>query len=339
MTIQLRELRLPEDYGPLAELLNSYYSEPTSAQRLQEEDAQLYEVGQTSKNDEGLLIGYDRTRRVAVNEKDEIVGYLWTWRAPWTEPGYLNNTLVVAESYRNQGVGTLLLRHMLEWAEGLGASSLMTSLWDDNPESLHFATTRGFIVDRHYYQSVLDLKATTIEEEEIAPDAMLACNGLRLLTLADEPGEESERKLYELEVSTLKDIPGHLGDVPDYDQWLKWYLKCDGFKPELVIIAAHGNQFIGMTNVLYIEKTNGMYHEYTGVHRAYRNKKVAFALKLKAIELGKLHGADYIRTDNDSFNEPMLKINRTLGYVPLRGSFRLLAPFATVVEATSNLAT
>ncbi|WP_165861359.1 GNAT family N-acetyltransferase [Paenibacillus paeoniae] len=324
---------LPQDYEQLAGLLSGHWSEPTSAERLEEDDRKLFEVGETWKDENGLLVGYDRTRRVAVNVNDDIIGYVWAWRAPWTEPGYICITLVVTPDSRGHGVGEALLRHAYEWAEQLGASSLISEVWDDQPRSLEFAHRRGFLVERHAYQSVLQLKDTTMEVMEMEPEAILAHNGLRLLSLADEPGEDSERKLYQLACETMRDIPSFLGDVPDFVEWRKWYLQVDGFTPELVLIAADGDRFVGMTNVLHNSATNGLYHEYTGVDRAYHGKKVARALKLEAIRAGKNRGADYIRTDNDSMNDPILSINRELGYVPLRGNYRIIASMEKVEEA------
>jgi GNAT superfamily N-acetyltransferase len=263
-------LRLPSDYVAIANLLITYWSEPISAERLQEDDAKLYETGHTWRDDNGLLAGYDRDRRVAVNAYDEIVGYLWTWRAPWTEPGYLNNTLVVAEAHRNYGVGEQLLRHITQWGGRLGATMLATEIWDDHPEALRFAERKGFEVERHSYQSVLKLDGDQRQVEHYSFEEVLGVlemNGIRFLTLADEPGEDSERKLYELYKETLVDIPGYLGDVPDITEWRKWYLQAEGYSPELVLIAAEGDRFVGVSNVLYKATTNGMYHEYTGVSR------------------------------------------------------------------------
>ncbi|MCR2807749.1 GNAT family N-acetyltransferase [Paenibacillus soyae] len=333
MTFTLRPLRLPNDYSMLAELLNGHWAEPTSAERLEEDDRKLYEVGHTWKNDEGLLMGYDRSRYVAVDEDDDIIGYVWPWRAPWTEPGYLCMTLVVKEERRGQGIGEALLRHAYEWGKGLGASAFITEVWDDNEDALSFAIRRGFFVERQTYQSTLRLKDAAIDVVHSNPAAMLAANGLRMLSLADAPGEETEQKLYELSTSTMRDIPGFLGDVPDFVEWRKWYLHVDGFTPELVMIAADGDRFVGLVNVIHIAATNGMYHEYTCVDRAYRGKNVAMALKLQTIHNGRQRGADYIRTDNDSLNAPMLGINRKLGYVPLRGNYRIIAQMEKLEEA------
>jgi GNAT superfamily N-acetyltransferase len=325
MSIVLRSLRLPDEYEALAELLNRHWSEPTTAKRLQEDDAKMFEVGHTYVDENGLLAGYDRTRRVAVTEQDVIVGYVWSWRAPWTEPGYLNNTLIVAEANREQGIGQLLHRHIMDWGTNLGASKLVTEIWDDNSEALRFAERRGFKIERQAYQSMLKLDRTDLTYIHDDTLDALEREGLRFTTLADEHGENSEQKLYELYKETLVDIPGYTGDVPIIDEWRKWYLMADGYAPEQVIIATYGDKYIGVTNVLHNQQTNGMYHEYTGVSRAYRGRKVALALKVKAILLAKQLNADYIRTDNDSTNKPILWINRKLGYEPLRGSYRLLA--------------
>ncbi|WP_084783545.1 GNAT family N-acetyltransferase [Paenibacillus sp. FJAT-26967] len=331
MSILLRDLRLPEDYTALAELLNTHGSEPTTAERLREDDSKLYEVGHTYLDENGLLAGYDRTRKVAVTEQDEIVGYINSWRAPWTEPGYLNNTLIVAEDYRRQGIGQLLLQHAAGWGEKVGADTLVTEIWDDSPESLHFAKRTGFAIERHAFQSVLTLN-------KVDPDSAfdhelfdkLAQDGIRFITLAEEPDEEGEQKLYRLYEETLKDIPGYTGEVPVFDQWRKWYLMAEGYSPEQVLLAVHDGKHVGVSNVLYNPLTNGMYHEYTSVARAYRGRKIALGLKMKAILLAKERHAAYLRTDNDSLNEPILRINRRLGYEALRGSYRLIAKVTDV---------
>jgi GNAT superfamily N-acetyltransferase len=285
----------------------------------------LFEVGDTYKDENGLLAGYDRTRRVVVTEQEEIVGYLWSWRAPWTERGYLNNTLVVAEAYREQGIGQLLFQHILEWSASLGASKLVTDTWDDNPAALRFAEHRGFKIERQAYQSVLKLAQIELDNTYDDLLGVMVREGIQFTTLAEELGEDSEQKLYGLYKETLVDIPGYTGEVPNIDDWRKWYLMAEGYAPERVIIATDGDKYVGVTNVLFKPQTNGMYHEYTGVSRAYRGRKIALALKMKAILLAKQLNAAYIRTDNDSTNKPILSINRQLGYEPLRGSYMLLA--------------
>lgn len=336
MTITIRPLQLPEDYKGIARLLNSYWSEPTTADRLLEDDAKMYTKGHTYLNKDGLLAGYDRTRRVAVTEDGDIVGYLLSWQAPWTELGQINNTLIVMESYRRQGVGQLLARHAVLWSRELGATRLASEVWDDDKESLHFARQQGFSVERHTYQSVLTLEKFdwgSFNGEGLFQ--RLKQGGLRFTTLGDEFTAQNEEKLYELYKETLVDIPGFLDEVPPMEEWRKWYLQVEGYAPDQVLIAADGDRYVGVTNVLYNPSTKGMYHEYTGVCRQYRGRGIGLALKMKAMQLGKQREAVYIRTDNDSLNEPILRINRQLGYEPLRGKYKIIASVEDVARSSS----
>ncbi len=111
----------------------------------------------------------------------------------WTEPGHLCNTLVVAEAYRKRGIGQLLLQHIGQWALKIGASTLITEVWDDNPDALHFAIRRVFVIERHSFQSLLRLDNHEGQPAAHMPD-MPELAGLRFLTLADKPGEDSELK-------------------------------------------------------------------------------------------------------------------------------------------------
>ncbi|MDG0811324.1 hypothetical protein [Cohnella rhizosphaerae] len=66
----LRPLKVLEDYEGSAALLNVFFSEPISAERLKEDDANLYEVGHTYMDDNGLLAGMTaRVRRASVRER------------------------------------------------------------------------------------------------------------------------------------------------------------------------------------------------------------------------------------------------------------------------------
>jgi Sortase and related acyltransferases len=336
----LRPLRLPDDYEAIASVLSGYWSEPPTAQSLKADDDKLFEKGETWLDENGLLAGYDRERRVAVDESGGIAGYLWIWRAPWTERGYLNMTLAVDKTARGQGAGTLLLKHAADWAEQLGASRLLAEVWDDDPASLRFARHRSWEIERHAFQSVLPIGEGAEPSDAAgqpfpAPEELLRRHGLRLLTLADEPGEASERKLYEMETATHRDIPGYMGDTPDFAEWRKWNLLPEGCSPEHIYIAADGSRYVGIANMKHNRQTNGMYNEYTGVSRDYRGKGVALALKLAAIRAARQSGAAYIRTDNDSTNAPMLHVNRKLGYKPLRGSYRMIAKLHEVKKALS----
>jgi predicted GNAT superfamily acetyltransferase len=95
------------------------------------------------------------------------------------------------------------------------------------------------------------------------------------------------------------------------------------FRPAGQILAADGDQFVGLSAVGYFEQSNSCYNLMTGVLASHRGRKIAQALKLRSIQFAKAIGAAYIRTNNDSENAAMLAINRKLGYVPKPGIYRL----------------
>ena len=66
-------------------------------------------------------------------------------------------------------------------------------------------------------------------------------------------------------------------------------------------------------------ETNAVWSMLTGVARTHRRRRIAQALKLLTIQYAKELGADYLNTQNDSVNEPMLAINRKLGFVRQEG--------------------
>jgi len=53
---------------------------------------------------------------------------------------------------------------------------------------------------------------------------------------------------------------------------------------------------------------------FTGVARAYRGRRIATALKVRAIRAARRRGVPMLETENHADNHPMLAINRKLGY-------------------------
>ena len=93
--------------------------------------------------------------------------------------------------------------------------------------------------------------------------------------------------------------------------------------PEAQFFAVDGNEWIGLAGLESVPDSNVMHNTFTAVERAYRKRNIALALKLLTLDYAKRHGVSHIRTDNDSTNAPMLAINRTLGYKPVPGVYRM----------------
>ncbi|MCI3918966.1 GNAT family N-acetyltransferase [Paenibacillus sp. TRM 82003] len=316
--VHIRALRHPDDYAAVAPLLNAIYPEPTTAERIQEEEEKI-PPGQLHYGDDGLLRGWDRPKWVAETADGQVVAYAIAWRAPWTEPGALSFMLVVHPERRNAGIGNRLYEEAERWALSVRASRFIVYVREKDTEAAPFAERRGFERTRHTFESVLP--SDSFDRPDLWGAIADAENGgIRFTTLAEEPGEPSERKLHELYAVTHRDIPGHSGDFPWFEEWSE----LDGARPEWFHIAKDGERYVGVAALVRNEQTQAMYHEYTGVLPEYRGRRIALALKLRCLRSAGAANAPYLKTHNDSMNAPMLRINRDLlGFRAEPGSYRM----------------
>jgi RimJ/RimL family protein N-acetyltransferase len=324
MSFCIRSMRVPDDYKGVAEVFSTWSSDPVSPDVLIEEDRKIPEQGRLWM-DNGKLGGHDRRRWVAVSEDDgTLAGYGGVFRTPWNAPGELWHTVIVKPKYRGFGIGGTLYGCIQEWAQEVGASRLLQQVKENDPASIRFAEKLGFTEERRTFESKLLLQDYHKPELDGVVDG-LKLQGIRFFTLAEEPGEESELKLYELCKATHPDIPGYEGGFPDFTRWREWTLELTGASPEMVWIAAEGERFVGMMNLLWNNESRSIYHEYTCTDRAYRGRRMALAMKLLGIRTARERGAGYLRTHNDSMNAPMLRINRDhLGFVAEPGLCRMV---------------
>ncbi|MFM9331870.1 GNAT family N-acetyltransferase [Paenibacillus mesotrionivorans] len=311
----IRQMRVPEDYERVAELLTTWQSDPVTVDRLKAEDAIIPVKGQLKQNDNNELCGYDRIRWVVVKEESgEACGFAVVVRAGWDAPGDLFLTVVVHPAETGQGAGQALYRTAEQWAESVSGSLFKLSVREEDQRAVAFAQKRGFTIGRRTFESKLDVAAYK-GPSSVDKRHALEKEGIIFCSLQELPGEEEERKLYALCQQTQPDIPGFSGKPPMYEWWRKWTLEADGAAPELILLACHGERIIGMVQLLWNKSFLSMYHEYTCVDREYRGRGIALVLKLMAIEKAREWKAAHLRTHNDSMNGPMLHINRdVLGF-------------------------
>lgn len=322
-TATLREIRIPDDYEQLANLLNMIEPGSTSAQVLAEEDWQIPATSNLNLNENGLLVGFGRTRVIVETEDGQIIGYGACFRAPWVDPGQVGSVFCVHPEFRGQGIGEMVLSHIEKWANDNKAAVLTSIVMDWIDGSLPFVKKRGFTVDAHIYDLELDINqfdvdryADTLEKAEKS--------GIRFVTLADMPGEVTERKLYELFAETSKDNPGQYGSVPPFEQWRNEFLPEDSSRNDWVFIAVEGERFAGVTQLFSTKDEGVVYTNYTGVRKDYRGRGLAKALKLLSIHAAIKEGAHTMTTDSEETNAPMQAINRGLGYLPGKGHYRIV---------------
>lgn len=320
---RLREIRIPEDYEQIAQLFNLIEPGSTTAQALAEEDQQIPTVSSLKINEDGLLVGFGRTRVIAEKEDGHIIGFGACFRAPWEDPGKVGSIFCVHPDYRGLGVGNMLLSRIENWVMEHQASVLSSIVMDWIEGSLPFVQKRGFTLDAHVFELELDLNqfdsATYADHVKQVTET-----GIQFVTLADLQGEESEQKLYELCVETSKDNPGQYGSLPPFSQWRNEFLPKVSSRSDWVFIAVEGNRFVGVTQLLSTENAGVVYTNYTGVLKEYRRRGIAKALKIRSIHAAINEGAHTMTTDSEESNAPMQYVNRSLGYLPGKGHYRIL---------------
>jgi GNAT superfamily N-acetyltransferase len=236
--------------------------------------------------------------------------------------------VIVDPAWRCQGIGATLYERALAFARDSGATLLDAEVRDDDTAALRFAQKRGFEIDHHMFESRIDLK--TFDERPFvdALDKVLA-EGIRIYSLADVGDTvEERRKLWSVNYETSLTDPGSVGTFPAFDDMMDIWKNADWFTPAGQFLAVEGERPVGMAAVGYFRQTNSFYNMMTGVMPPYRGQKIAQALKLVTIRFAREQGGDYIATNNESTNAPMLAINRKLGYVPMPGLYRLVNPLA-----------
>lgn len=308
----IRPAQPDKDYEALAALLCKIWHEPTTANTIHDWDLIGEGNGRVMQrllleDDAGNLLGYGIYRHQA-HEKE---GWFYVWTG-------------IDPEHRRQGLGQRLYEEVLAMAKAHGATEFGTDVLDDCPECLLFAQKQGFTLDRHLYESTIDLHSFDPNPFNGIIE-MVEAGGIRFTSLAAEgDNEETRHKLYTLNASVALDDPASHGSFPDFESFNHNWTTSSWFIPEGQLLALAGEEYVGLAAVGYFKETNSMYNLMTGVNKAYRGRKIAQALKLNSIAFAQAYGADYIRTHNDSENEPMLAINRKLGYEPKIGEYRFI---------------
>ncbi|WP_433893643.1 GNAT family N-acetyltransferase [Streptomyces sp. CA-111067] len=233
-----------------------------------------------------------------------------------SEPGQGNANLNVAAADRGRGIGSALLtaaeRHLAE----VGATTVYTSVTGD-PASRSFAEHHGYRQGRSATFFRLDLApGAPLPDPPPLPDGFTV---LPAAAFADDP-----RPLYEADEESVRDEPGDVAaDAMSYADWRVQTWDRPGFDADLTTAVVVD----GVVAALAIAHTDGRERYWsggTGTRRAYRGRGLAKAAKTHSLHLARAAGFKEAFTNNDDGNEPMLAVNRWLGYRPCGSEWRYI---------------
>lgn len=233
-------------------------------------------------------------------------------------PGRLRIRVLVAPPRRGHGIGRALYSRLVELARSNGATELVTEAQADDTSANRFVTQRGFVEYHRRQESRLrlaDVDPATVARGILALTDAFFPTGVRiatyrqlLLAVADAP-----RRLYDLDSTLWTDVPfGLTGAVPTFEQYQVLELADPDFLPAATFVALDGERWIGLGALM--SGKGFLLNSITGVVRDWRGRGLARWLKLHTIRWAFERGAPELRTFNDSVNEAILGLNRSLGF-------------------------
>jgi GNAT superfamily N-acetyltransferase len=255
-----------------------------------------------------LLVGRDGERVVAsgLGKRSSTAGSQYTM-------------IRVLPEARNQGFGRRLYEQLSAHGRAQGLQDMWGRVRGDDPASLAFAASRGFVEFSREVQSVLALTALP---EEPPP------SGIELTTLGDRP--DLAAGCHAVDLEAVPDIPAQADfEAYPYDTWHAQLLEGPGALPHLCVVALDGGEVVGYTGLLALQGEPGSAeNQLTGVLRAWRGRGIAFALKREQARRAHAAGFERITTYNDEVNAPMRAVNTRLGFEPQSPVLMVRGPFA-----------
>jgi GNAT superfamily N-acetyltransferase len=288
-----------EDFGSATELLNRVWPLRVGSERGLRHSATVEPP--------------DAHRRYwAAEDGGELVG--WATAAIDYEsserPGFLQ-ACVVPES-RKAGLGTALLERCEAHLGDLGVATAL-SFTTLEEASRSFAIAHGF---RHIHTvRISGVDPRTIEPANTPP-------GVELRPLA----ELDPRKVFELDSEAMLDIPGEVGmDDVSFEQWLEDYWRHPDTDLEASVAAVVDGRPVAFSH-LRVAPGGRAINDMTGTLRDYRRRGLALLAKRATLVNAARRGVEFVSTENDETNGPMLRVNEKLGYRPAGSTLRWSRP-------------
>jgi GNAT superfamily N-acetyltransferase len=221
---------------------------------------------------------------------------------------------------------------LLAYAEGRsrseGTMTFTTWAWEDDGLLLRVLKARGFKEERRERFWECDLVANREKLTAMAERSRtkMRAEGIRILTLAEDPDPEKYRQLWRMSDEAERDIPTtvpHIGTPWEvFEEWMR----SPGLHEDRQWIAREGDDIVGVSQLSYPPTRGHVETDWTGTARKVRGRGVARALKCETVMQAIALGVPRVRTDNDGENAPILHLNASMGYTRLKDQIQLMRP-------------
>lgn len=225
----------------------------------------------------------------------------------------------VLPAHRRRGIGSTLYAEASRHAESLGREGLACTAREDEEDALDFLGHRGFVVVDRLRKLSLDLGGLELPSPGLPA-------GISIVTYAQRP--ELIAEMYAVFREASGDVPGEEADRDlSFEEWRSEEIDAPDKLPELVFLALDGDRVVGVGG-LEVPSSGDARNGFLAVARSHRRRGVGRAIKLAELAAAKRAGIRRLVTSSPERNEPMLRLNRSLGYRPIPGLAVLRGPLA-----------
>jgi mycothiol synthase len=301
--METRPIRDESDIACVVGIMNAVYPEdPVTAHEFVAWGEQARERCDLAADDEGTIVGAAR----AFFESRRPNPWLHIWVPP---------------AERRHGIGSALFADASSWARSKGYAGFEAWVREDADGSIAFASGLGFEETGRERGLTLDLTA-------IDAPVVHAPAGIELTTWAERP--EVAPGLHEVYAEAAVDIPGEEDEqVEPFEDWLRHDMQSVSDRADGTFVALAGVEVVGYAKFHFsAAQPTTVYHDMTGVKRAWRGRGIASALKATQIRWAKENGYEQLRTSNEERNAPIRKLNERFGYRPAIGRIYLRGALA-----------
>ena len=262
--------------------------------------------------------------RLVAKRGTQLIGAAEYFRPEWLA-GSDNRiiSLTVHPDARRQGVGAALYSALLTELGKLSPLNLSVGVREDHPDALHFAASRGYLQVAREQDAELALARLDPSQRERS-FATARTAGYELRTFAEvieqEGPDAAWQKYYDLDCDASRDVPLPPGETMEKPTLERYRKRAEGnpeFDASLWFVADSGGELAALSQLYRSAVPGRLDTGFTGVARAHRGHRLAWALKYMALEEAVRRGATHVRTSNDETNMPMRNINTGLGFVPI----------------------
>ncbi|MGW3198679.1 N-acetyltransferase family protein [Streptomyces sp. NPDC001118] len=247
-----------------------------------------------------------RYRPLIAEEDGEVIGTAQVHLAhDSSEPGQGLLNIYVRPDRTGRGAGGLLLRAAEEYLAAQGATKLLSWVLD-GPANRAFAERHGYRGSRSAHFLRLDLAGSVLPPVPRTPP------GVELRTAADFA--DDPRPLFELDAETMLDEPGDVDyELTDYEAWVEQHWKHPLLDRDLTVAACVEGRPVAFS-VAYTDGGTRYTTAMTGTAQSHRGQGLAKLAKIHSLYRAQAAGITEAFTGNDTGNDPMIAINKWLGY-------------------------